>query len=80
MLEAKGRALRCFTSQVWPGSALDLWLQEPKPEHFAPLPARWDCFADLPCFYDEELGFGKHGASAREVEAAFRRALVTRAS
>ncbi len=39
MLEVKGRALRQFTSQVWPGSALDLWLQAPAPEQFAPLAA-----------------------------------------
>jgi hypothetical protein len=49
------------------------------PEQFAPLPASWDRFPSLPCFYDEELGFGIHGASVAEVEAAFTRALVTRA-
>jgi hypothetical protein len=74
MLEAKGRALRQYATQVWPGSVLDRWLQDPSPEHVAPLPARWDGAPTLPCFYDEELGFARHGASVAEVEAAFIRA------
>ena len=77
MLDTKGCALRQFTSQVWPGSALDLWLRRPSQEQFAPLPARWHVLADLPCFYDEELGFGRYGASVVTVEATFRRVLAT---
>jgi hypothetical protein len=80
LLEAKGRALRQFASQVWPGSALDLWLNDPVPECFAPLPARWDVLPDVPCFYDEELQFGQHGASLAVVESAFHRVLSARAS
>jgi LmbE family N-acetylglucosaminyl deacetylase len=79
ILETKGQALHQFTSQVWPGSVLDRWLQHPMPEQVAPLPTTWDSVPTLPCFYDEELGFARHGASAAEVEAAFTRALVTRA-
>jgi LmbE family N-acetylglucosaminyl deacetylase len=79
MLEAKGQALRQYTSQVWAGSVLDRWLQDPSPEHVAPLPDRWDSLPTLPCFYDEELGFGRHGASVVEVEAVFAQARVTRA-
>ena len=78
MLEVKGRALRQFASQVWPGSALDLWLQAPTVERFAPLAADWDQLPMLPSFYDEELHFGRFGASAAAVEAAFRVALTAR--
>jgi hypothetical protein len=80
LFEAKGRALRQFSSQVWPGSALDLWLGEPVAEWFAPLPARWEVRPELPCFYDEELQFGRHGASMAVVESAFARALGARAT
>ncbi len=80
LLEVKGRALRQFDSQVWPGSALDLWLTEPAAEQFAPLPARWDVLPALPCFYDEELQFGRHGASMAAVESAFHQVLAARAS
>ncbi len=50
LLKAKGEALHRHTSQVWPGSALDLWLREPTDEWFAPLPARWDDLPALPMF------------------------------
>jgi LmbE family N-acetylglucosaminyl deacetylase len=80
LLEAKGHALRQFASQVWPGSALDLWLNDPVPEWFAPLPARWHVLPAVPCFYDEELQFGRHGASLAVVESAFHRVLAARAS
>jgi LmbE family N-acetylglucosaminyl deacetylase len=79
ILETKGQALRQFTTQIRPGSVVDRWLRGPVPEQVAPLPATWDRVLTLPCFYDEELGFARHGASAEEVEAAFTRALVTRA-
>lgn len=79
LLGAKGRALRQFDSQVWPGSALDLWLGAPTAEQFAPLPARWVLPA-VPCFYDEELQFGRYGASMEAVESAFQQALAARAS
>lgn len=75
LLAAKSRALRQFSTQVWPDSALDLWLRAPVGERFAPLPPSWTHFPDLPCFYDEELGFGRHGASAAAVQAAFLKAL-----
>jgi hypothetical protein len=80
LLDAKGRALRQFDSQVWPGSALDLWLSEPTAEQFAPLPARWDVPPAVPCYYDEELQFGRHGASMAIVESAFQQVLAARAS
>jgi hypothetical protein len=35
---------------------------------------------ELPCFYDEELQFGRHGASMAVVESAFARALGARAT
>jgi LmbE family N-acetylglucosaminyl deacetylase len=78
MMMAKANALRHFTSQIWPGSALDRWIEAPAPEQFAPLPLEWDRLPDLPCFYDEELDFGRHGASPKAVELAFRPALATR--
>lgn len=80
LLEAKGHALRQFASQVFPGSALDLWLVEPVAEWFAPLPAGWDLLPGVPCYYDEELDFGSHGVSQEVVESAFRQALAARAS
>jgi LmbE family N-acetylglucosaminyl deacetylase len=79
ILETKREALQQFTSQVWPGSVLDRWLKDPMPEQVAPLPATWESYPTMPCFYDEELGFARHGASAAEVEAALTRALATRA-
>ncbi len=80
LLEVKGRALRQFSSQVWPGSALDLWLGAPAVECVAPLPVRWDRLPSLPFFYDEQLNFGRYGASAQAVESAFRRVLAARVS
>jgi LmbE family N-acetylglucosaminyl deacetylase len=80
LFAAKGQALRQHASQVWPGSALDLWLCEPTDERFAPLPARWDDLPALPCFYDEEVQFGRHGAAVEVVEATFRRVLSARTS
>ncbi|MBO0894030.1 MAG: PIG-L family deacetylase [Acidimicrobiales bacterium] len=77
LLEAKAQALRRFTSQVWPDSALDLWLQRPVGEHLARWPDDWARLpealtaAGVGWYYDEELGFSRHGASAAEVEAAF---------
>lgn len=82
LLEAKAGALRRFTSQVWPDSALDLWLQRPVGEQVAPWPDDWAgvpealTAAGVGWYYDEELGFGEHGASATEVEAAFRPVLA----
>jgi LmbE family N-acetylglucosaminyl deacetylase len=78
LLAAKARALRLFTSQTWPGSALDLWLRSPAGEEFAPLPALGGPLPAGPCFYDEQLGFGRHGASAAAVEAEFLRVLASR--
>ena len=49
-------------------------------EWFAPLPARWDRLPSLPFFYDEQLNFGRYGASAQAVESAFRRVLAARVS
>ncbi len=79
-LEAKASALRQFSSQVWPGSALDQWLQRPSPEQVAPLPAPWEQLPELQCFYDERLNFGRYGASAAAVRAAFQRALAAPAT
>jgi LmbE family N-acetylglucosaminyl deacetylase len=76
-LRTKAEALRRFTSQVWPDSALDQWIRNPVPERFAPVPASWDRLPSLPCFYEEELGFGRHGASAAAVEGAFQRVLAS---
>lgn len=78
LLAAKAEALREYASQVWPDSALDLWIRAPASEEYAPLPADWARLPDLsnlPCYYDEELGFGEHGASTSIVEKEFRRAL-----
>jgi LmbE family N-acetylglucosaminyl deacetylase len=71
LMAAKKEALRQFTSQLWPGSALDKWLTAPSPEHFAPLPPDWQQIPDLPSFYDEQLGFARYGAGLATVEAAF---------
>ena len=71
LLSVKGQALRQFTSQLWPDSALDRWLAHPSPEEFAPLPRRWRRIPAGPSFYDEELGFARHGAGAAVVEATF---------
>jgi LmbE family N-acetylglucosaminyl deacetylase len=75
-LHTKAEALRRFTSQVWADSALDLWIQNPVAERFAPLPASWDQLPALPSYYDEELGFGRHGASAAAVGSEFERVLA----
>ena len=77
-LRVKDQALRQFSSQLWPGSALDLWLSAPVAEEVAPLPVRWDALPALPFFYDEQLNFGRHGASASAVESSFRRVLAAR--
>jgi LmbE family N-acetylglucosaminyl deacetylase len=74
-LRTKADALHRFTSQVWPDSALDLWIHDPVPEQFAPLPASWDRLPELPCYYDEELGFARHGASALAVAESFNQVL-----
>lgn len=71
VLAAKTKALRCHKSQLWPDSALDLWIRSPVAEQFALLPARWERLPRLPCFYEEALGFGRHGASAAAVQSAF---------
>ena len=67
----KEQALRQFTSQLRPESVLDRWLRNPSPEQFAPLPGQWRRIPTGPSFYDEELGFARHGAGAAVVEAAF---------
>jgi LmbE family N-acetylglucosaminyl deacetylase len=79
-MAVKTEALRRFTSQVWPDSALDLWVRHPVAEQFAPLPVSWERLPELPCFYDQELGFGRHGASVGAVAATFGRVLADRAS
>jgi LmbE family N-acetylglucosaminyl deacetylase len=76
-LRTKAEALARFTSQVRPDSALDQWIQTPVPERFAPIPANWKRLPELPCYFDEELGFGRHGASAAAVESAFERVLTS---
>jgi LmbE family N-acetylglucosaminyl deacetylase len=82
LLRAKAQALRQHGSQVWPDSALDLWLQSPQSEQVARLPEDWAGVPDrltaagFGWYYDEELGFGAHGASAAAVEASFRPVLT----
>jgi LmbE family N-acetylglucosaminyl deacetylase len=82
LIRVKAQALRRHESQVWPDSALDLWLQSPQSEQVAPLPGDWAgvpgrlTAAGFGWYYDEELGFGGHGASAAAVEASFRPALT----
>jgi LmbE family N-acetylglucosaminyl deacetylase len=71
LLSIKGQALGQFTSQLWPDSALDRWIANPSPEQFAPLPGRWWDIPAGPSFYDEELGFARHGAGVAQVEATF---------
>jgi LmbE family N-acetylglucosaminyl deacetylase len=75
LLSVKGLALRQFTSQLWKDSALDRWLGNPSFERYAPLPPLWRRIPAWPSFYDEELGFARHGAGAAVVEATFARAL-----
>jgi LmbE family N-acetylglucosaminyl deacetylase len=75
LLSVKDQALRQFTSQLWPDSALDRWLGDPSPERFAPLPPIWRRIPAGPSFYDEQLGFARHGAGAAVVEATFARVL-----
>jgi LmbE family N-acetylglucosaminyl deacetylase len=75
LLSLKDQALRRFTSQLWPDSALDRWLGNPGLEQFAPLPRPWWRVPAGPSFYDEELGFARHGAGATVVEATFARVL-----
>jgi N-acetylglucosamine malate deacetylase 2 len=74
-LAAKGTALRCFESQVWPDSALDQWLHHPVPEQVAPLPEHWERLPACRAYYDEVLGFAEHGADARTVRARLEQAL-----
>ena len=77
LLAAKSSALRCHKSQIWPDSALDLWIRSPVPEQFAPFPAAWSRVPQVPCYYEEALGFDRHGASASAVETAFQTAFQT---
>jgi LmbE family N-acetylglucosaminyl deacetylase len=77
-LQVKADALRRYTTQLWPGSALDLWIRHPVPEQFAPLPAFWDRLPELACYYDEALGFARHGASALAVATTLNRVLDAR--
>jgi LmbE family N-acetylglucosaminyl deacetylase len=76
LLSVKDQALRQFTSQLWPDSALNRWLGDPSPEQFAPLPPVWRRIPAGPSFYDEQLGFARHGAGAAVVEATFARVLA----
>jgi LmbE family N-acetylglucosaminyl deacetylase len=76
-LGTKAGALGRFTSQIWPNSALDRWIQEPVPERFAPVPDSWSRLPAMPCYYEEELGFARHGASAAAVGRAFGRVVFS---
>ena len=74
-VERKALALRCFTSQLRPGSIVQRWLRRPAAEADAPLPN------GLPtnpaaCFYDQELDFTRHGVTAITVRAALELALT----
>jgi LmbE family N-acetylglucosaminyl deacetylase len=73
-LDRKAAALRCFASQLRPGSVVQRWLDDPVAETHGPLPARLPA-ATGPCFYDHELDFATYGASSAAVQAELDRAL-----
>jgi LmbE family N-acetylglucosaminyl deacetylase len=74
-LERKAAALRCFTSQLFPGSIVQRWLDAPAAEADAPLPDDLPTIAAA-CFYDQELDFARYGVTATTVRAALDLALT----
>jgi LmbE family N-acetylglucosaminyl deacetylase len=73
-LERKAAALRCFTSQLFPGSIVQRWLDAPAAEADAPLPDGLPTRAAA-CFYDQELDFARYGVTATTVRVALDLAL-----
>src|SRR5262249_18566681 len=51
--ERKARALRCFVTQVGPGSVVQSWLDAPTNERFAPMPPIDARVPLLRSYYDE---------------------------
>jgi len=74
-LERKAAALRCFTSQLFPGSIVQRWLDAPAAEGDAPLPDGLPTKAAA-CFYDQELDFAHYGVTGTTVRVALDLALT----
>jgi len=74
-LERKAAALGCFTSQLFPGSIVQRWLDSPAAEADAPLPDGLPTSAAA-CFYDQELDFTPYGVTAAAVRDALDLALT----
>ena len=73
-LERKATALRCFTSQIRPGSIVQRWLDAPVAESDALLPDGRPANPTA-CFYDHELDFVRHGVTGAIVQTALDLAL-----
>ena len=75
-LERKARALRCFSTQVSPGSVVQSWLDAPTNERFAPLPPIDAPVPLLRSYYDEVFRFGEQGIERGKVDRVLRAALA----
>ena len=75
-LERKARALRCFGTQVSPGSVVQSWLDTPTNERFAPLPPIDARVPLLRSYYDEVFRFGEQGIERGKVDRVLRSALA----
>ena len=75
-LERKARALRCFVTQVSPGSVVQSWLDAPTNERFAPLPPIDALVPLLRSYYDEVFRFGEQGIERGKVDRVLRSALA----
>ena len=74
--QRKARALRCFVTQVSPGSVVQSWLDEPTNERFAPLPPIDARIPLLRSYYDEVFRFGEQGIERGKVDRVLRAALA----
>ena len=75
-IERKARALRCFVTQVSPGSVVQSWLDAPTNERFAPLPPIEARVPLLRSYYDEVFRFGEQGIERGKVDRVLRAALA----
>ena len=72
----KARALRAHESQVSGDSVVEVWLDAPVDERFAPLPPRHASIPRLRSYYDEVFRFGEQGIDHGTVDRVLRAALA----
>ena len=72
----KARALRAHESQVSGDSVVEVWLDAPVDERFAPLPPRHTSIPRLRSYYDEVFRFGEQGIDHGTVDRVLRAALA----